>query len=768
MKKWFKRSALAVAAICLVSGVIWVFLPEPTLYPEGTTFSQQVVDRNGTPLRITLTDDDKYRIFVPLDQISDELKQATLLHEDRHFYRHFGVNPIAVGRSAWNLVSRGPRTGGSTISMQLARLRWKIKSRSMAGKLVQMFRAMQLEKHYTKDDIFEAYLNLAPYGGNIEGIGAASQIYLGKSPIELTRRESVALSVIPQSPARRKPGFDRNEQLAEAQARLFARYREVERLEADPLDAEFTIRRLEKRPFAAPHLARRMLKTDQSRIETTVDIEIQRILEKSAAAYVSRRENLGIRNTSALLIDHTTMEVQAYLGSADFWNEAIHGQVDGVKMRRSPGSTLKPFVYGLALQQGLIHPNTMLKDAKLSYGDGYSPENFDRGYTGPLSATQALQRSRNIPAVALTGMLEEPSFYTFLKRGGVHLPKPSGHYGLTLSLGGSEASLEELVRLYAMLPNRGALQDLVYAAGDAKRPRQILSPEAAFLTLTMIENIPAPGNSRRLGMSADRPVYWKTGTSHGFRDAWAIAIFDRSVLGVWVGDFRGKGNASFVARDATAPLLFDMIGSLRAHNPAAAGFTAQPRGANVRRVNLCATSGQMPNSHCCSTRTGWFIPGLSPIHRCDVHREVLVDEETGLRVRPEEDDGSRPVRREVYEFWPSDLRQMFREAGIAMRQPPPFQSGNRQTDGRLRIVSPARDSIYTLRGDRSQIPLQVTADADSSEIFWFAGKKLIGSVSPETPFFWKNAPIGTHVIRAVDDQGRSGERQLIVRNAAEE
>ena len=746
-------------------GVAWLLLPRAELYPPEFTYSQRVLDRNGECLRITLTSEQKCRIQTRLNQVSAQLVDATLLHEDRWFRWHPGVNPVSVCRAALGLGDHG---GASTITMQLARMRFGIHTRNIPGKLHQMFRATQLERHFTKDEILEAYLNMAPYGGNIEGIGAASALYLGKTSDELTRREAVALSVIPQSPAKRTPPRDGsvNPRLAAAQARLFERLRDAD---PDPLDAQFSIQRRADPPFVAPHFTQQLLTRfpNQAEIHSTLDSSAQSVLERSVTNYVRRRAELGIENAAALLIEHETMDACAYLGSADFHNVKIEGQVDGVQMRRSPGSTLKPFIYALAMEQGLIHPNTLVSDSQRRFGD-YKPENFDRGFLGPVSATTALRRSRNVPAVELTSMLDDPGLYGFLKETGLHLPEDESYYGLTLALGGSEASLMNLAQLYAMLANHGQLRPIVFCDADAAvEPAQALSAEAAFMTLEMIRDIPAPGSSRRLGVSLDRPVYWKTGTSHGFRDAWAVAVFDRYVLAVWVGNFSGEGNAAFVARDATAPLMFDMITALRASAPADPAYVARPKlGANVRRVELCSVSGQMPRECCKVRRPGWFAPGVSPIDRCRVHREVLIDVASGLQLTPADVNGAREVRREVHEFWPSELLTMFEKAGIARRRPPPFHpesaaagSGN---ETRLSIVSPIQGERYTLHGERDRIPLRVSAAADAREVFWFAGREFLGAAPPDTPLFWENARPGRHVISAVDDRGRRGEREVTV------
>ncbi|MEM0968588.1 MAG: penicillin-binding transpeptidase domain-containing protein, partial [Verrucomicrobiota bacterium] len=486
----------------------------------------------------------------------------------------------------------------------------------------------------------------------------------------------------------------------------------------------------------------------------------------------------GLTNACALLVDHTSMEVLAYVGSANFWDTTIHGQVDGVTMRRSPGSTLKPFIYALAMEQGLIHPYSLLKDTRLRYGDGYAPENFDRAYQGPLSAKEALQRSRNVPAVSLANDLRQPTLYQFLQRASVTLPHSAEHYGLSLALGGAEVSLEELVRLYAMLPNQGAIQSLRFQPHEFPRPRQILAPEATFLTLTMMENIPAPGASRLLGRSAEAPVYWKTGTSHGFRDAWAIAVFDHYVLGVWIGDFPGGSRANYVAREATAPLLFDMIGALRDHGDASESFRAQPHGSRLRKVDLCSLTGQKPSPHCPSSRKGWFIPGVSPITRCDVHQVLLIDTASGLRLRPDQATPERACHWETFECWPSDLLTLYRQAGLPRRTPPPYLSPRQEPTaltrspsfaggrgGTLRILSPRPGTPYTLEPGRSAIPLQALAPADCQEVYWFANRSFLGSAPPTEPFLWEDAPLGQHQLRAVDDEGRVSETTLLVKAA---
>jgi penicillin-binding protein 1C len=744
----------------------WLLLPKPPLL-DGVSFSQCVRDRNGKLLRVTLTTDQKFRVWTSLPHISPALIDATLQFEDKYYRRHPGVNPVALLRSALNLRPGGSHMGGSTITMQLARLRYHLCTRTLRGKFVQIIRALELERHYSKAKILEAYLNLAPYGRNIEGIGAASQIYFGKTSAHLTTPESISLSVIPQSPARRALFVDHdNRSLDSAQSNWYDRAK-IDRQFSARL---FSARAQRERRFLAPHFVQQIVAAEKGRDEivTTLDLAKQQLIERRIVDYVQTNRGRGIQNAAALLIDTRTMDVLAQIGSADFFNAEIQGQVDGTRAPRSPGSTLKPFVYALALEQGLIHPLSILSDAPHSFGD-YNPENFDREFVGPIRASDALARSRNLPAVELASQLRHPTLYEFLRGAGVKLPRSESLYELTLPLGGAEVTMEDLVRLYAALANNGELRPLRRTSRDPTtlRGRSIIMPEAAFLTLEML-NMPRPEVGRAYSDQA-APVFWKTGTSHGFRDAWSISVFNHYVLAIWIGNFDGRANGTFVGRIAAAPLLFQIIDSLHATWPEPNQPHVPPPGANLKRVSFCVVSGDLPQPYCAQQVEGWFIPGISPIKLCDVHQEVLVDAVSGLRVP--RDDGTRQLRREVYEFWPTELLSIFRRAGVPRKLPPPFLP---ETDPELaartgnppRIIVPAAGAAYeVLNSDSSRkqgIPLRARTDADVREVYWFADKTFIGK-SPATDILsWKSAP-GHYELTALDDHGRSGSCSVIVR-----
>src|SRR5437870_2292929 len=714
-------SVRSFALLGMTAWFAWLLLPKPPLL-DGISFSQCVRDRNGKLLRVTLSADQKFRIWTPLNDISPDLIDATLRYEDKYYTHHPGVNPLALARCALDLLRFHRVTaGGSTITMQLVRLRFHLHTRTISGKLEQIMRALELERHYSKNEILEAYLNLAPYGRNIEGIGAASQIYFDKPASRLSRPEAVALSVIPQSPSRRALFVDRNNRsLDSAQSHWYDRAK-IDRKFSARL---FSARAQRERKFLAPHFVQQIVANEKGRDEivTTLDLAKQQLIERRIADYIQTNRNRGIQNAAALLVDTRTMDVLAQIGSADFFNAEIQGQVDGTRAPRSPGSTLKPFVYALALQQGLIHPLSILSDAPHSFGD-YNPENFDREFVGPIRACDALARSRNLPAVELASQLHHPTLYEFLRGAGVKLPRSESVYGLSLPLGGAEVTMEDLVRLYATLANNGELRPLRRTSRDptARRGRSVIMPEAAFLTLEML-NLPRPEVGR---VYSDRaaPVFWKTGTSHGFRDAWSIAVFNHYVLAVWIGNFDGRANGTFVGRIAAAPLLFQIIDSLRATWPEPSQPHLPPPGANLKRVSFCAVSGDLPEPYCTQHVEGWFIPGISPIKLCDVHQEVLVDAASGLRVA--RDDGTRQLRREVYEFWPTELLSIFRCAGVPRKLPPPFLPGTSpdwiaRTGNAPRIVSPAEGQKILL-ASAGTVALRAKTDADVREIYWFEG-----------------------------------------------
>ena len=759
------EGALLAIAVSLLAGLAaWFVLPKPALY-EGVAFSTLVTARDGRPLKLKPAADDRYRMFTPLDDIAPAMVDATLLYEDRRFYRHPGVDPLALVRAAWTTYVRRTRVvGGSTITMQLARLRFGMDTRTPLGKLRQSIRAVQLERHYDKGEILEAYLNLAPYGGSIEGVGAASRIYFDKPARALGRGEALALAVIPQNPTARFPTTvaGRTELLA-ARARLFDAWRQsrTDHAPESLVRARLvpTFRPPSALPSHAPHFVRdHVPPSAASELRTTLDLDAQRLLEARIQDHLALRRGDGITNAAAMLLDHRSMEVLALVGSAGFFNAEIAGQVNGVQARRSPGSTLKPLLYACALDAGIIHPMTLLEDAPERYAS-FTPENFDRGFVGPVFARDALIHSRNVPAVRLLKDLGVERFRGLLDRAQVGGLRPASDYGLALALGGNEMSMEELVQLYAAMANGGLWRPVTVkaSAGVDKAPAtRLLSPEASFLVLDMLRDVPRP-DAPALADHRRSAVAWKTGTSYGFRDAWSVGVFGRYALAVWVGNFDGRGNPALVGREAAGPLFFAIADSLNANHDG--GQVARNASTlNLRRVEVCATTGDLPGTHCPSTTTSWFIPGVSPIKASTIHRAVAVDVRTGLRSCRA---GADTVER-VFEFWPSNLRTVIRRAGIAIRSPPPWSPECEldETSGiglPPRIRSPQPALVYHATppdGDQANVPLSAVADADARALYWFVDDRLVATAVPGDDRFW-TPRAGRFTVRVVDDLGRA-------------
>ena len=464
----YKKLAVLFLSILLIFVMlrVWPHDPLRNAYPGSIA----IYSNNGELLRLALASDDQFRVWVALQDIDPRLIEAVLLYEDRWYDWHPGVNPVALLRAASATYQDGKRQGASTITMQLARRLYNIRSQTWAGKLQQIAYAAWLEVCYSKRDILEAYLNLAPYGGNIQGVGAASLIYFHKRALQLTLPESLTLAVIPQNPNKR--GMKKNAALPllAARSRLYQSWLEKHPDSAHyktDLEAAPQLFSVADLPFRAPHLTDKLLRersTDsraslpgeifRGEIFSTLDMRLQATLERNIAQFIENHSNQGIHNASAILIDQSNGEVRALVGSADYFSDIIDGQVNGTAAKRSPGSTLKPFIYGLALDQGLLHPHTILKDAPANFGP-FSPENFDGRFVGPISVQEALVRSRNIPAVYVASWLKQPTLYDFLKQQGVTRMASEQHYGLALALGGAEVTMEELVRLYLMLANSG-------------------------------------------------------------------------------------------------------------------------------------------------------------------------------------------------------------------------------------------------------------------------------------------------------------------------
>ncbi|MXP61492.1 peptidoglycan glycosyltransferase PbpC [Pantoea sp. Taur] len=570
-----------------------------------------VVAEDGTPLWRFADKQGVWRYPVTLEEVSPDYIQALLTYEDRWFWHHPGINPMAIVRAiGQNLLHHGIVSGGSTLTMQVARL-IDPQPRTLTGKMIQAWRALQLEWHLSKRDILTLYLNRAPFGGTVEGIGAASWMWLGKPPSQLTKGEAALLAVLPQAPSRLRP--DRWPQRAEA-----ARNKVLDRLAEyhvwsaqDVADIKQEAVWLPPRqtPQMAPLLARRLLSlSPDNKITSTIDVSLQRELESLASAM---KTQLPPRTSLALLVvDHQDMKVRGYVGSVSFTDDSRFGHVDMISSVRSPGSVLKPFVYGMALDDGLIHGESLLQDVPRRFGD-YRPGNFDSGFHGPVSASEALERSLNLPAVQLLDALGPKTVAARLRNVGLNLRFPAGaEPNLSLVLGGTGARLDEIVAAYSAFARQGNAAQLRWLPNQRLQERPLLSPGAAWIVRHILAGEALPSAA----IPDIAPLAWKTGTSYGYRDAWTIAITPRYLIGVWVG----RPDATPVAGQfgfASAVPVMNQVNNLLAGHMPLHGVPRDPRPKSVSAMIICWPGGQpLPqgDENCRQRRQSWILNQTVP------------------------------------------------------------------------------------------------------------------------------------------------------------
>jgi penicillin-binding protein 1C len=551
--------ASAVAGLVLAGAfAAWVVSLGPLPLAQARQVSISIVDRNGKLLRAYAMADGRWRLPVDAKTSVDPTYLKLLFaYEDRRFYSHAGVDPLALGRAAFQLVTRGHIvSGGSTITMQLARLMEPRQERSVYAKLRQMVRAVEIERQLTKDQILDLYLTLAPYGGNLEGIRSASIAYFGKEPKRLSLAEAALLVALPQSPETRR--LDRYPDVARiARDRVLDRMVEDGKVpEEDAVQARAVpVPRLRKPiPILAPHSADRAVATikDTPVISLTLDANLQKVLEALAH---DRAETLGPNiSVGIIAIDNESGDVLARVGSPDYFDARRAGQVDMTRALRSPGSTLKPFIYGLAFEDGFIHPESLIDDRPIRFGS-YAPQDFDLTFQGTVPVRKALQLSLNVPAIALLDRVGASRLSSRLKQAGANLVLPKDEVpGLAMGLGGVGVTLQDLVQLYSGLARLGTTRPLseIVSANDGPRdPLRLMDQVAAWQVGNVLMGTPPPENAPH------NRIAFKTGTSYGYRDAWSVGFDGRITIGVWVGRPDGAPVPGLVGRTAAAPILFD-------------------------------------------------------------------------------------------------------------------------------------------------------------------------------------------------------------------
>lgn len=763
-----RRRAITIVVFALIAPFVLFFaldrlFPFPLARLQGKP-AVVIFDRNGDAMRIILPSDHKVRIPVSLDELPPELLNAVITSEDRWFYKHPGINPIAIGRALMmNARARRRVSGASTIPMQIARLA-EPKRRTIGGKVIEAFRAVQLTRRFSKRELLELYLNMAPYGGNIEGIGAASMVYFGKRPSQLSIGEIAFLTTLPRSPNKYDPLRD-HAAATRARDRVLRELRDRGAFSTAQITASMQqplphSRR--KPPFVAPHFCDYAVQVSggRARIETTLDPRLQRIAEQQVASRIASLRAWGVEQAAVVVIDNETREVRAMVGSAGFFDAQRQGENNGAVARRSPGSTLKPFLYAKAFDDGNLIPDSVLLDVPTDFG-GYVPENYDGTYRGRVIARDALIQSLNATAVRLLADEGVDDFVMLLRRGGLtSLDREPGKYGLPLILGSGEVRLIDLTNLYATLAEGGEYKTVkvIRWSGDrgaARPPEQLFSKEAALLVTGILTELKRPDMPRAWQLTREAPsVAWKTGTSYGHRDAWSVGYSERYAIGVWVGNFDGHGQKGLSGSEFAAPLLFDLFRAIEGN-----GARVKREMVNIGTIEVCALSHDLPTRNCPDRVRVPTIMGRTRLHACSMHRAIFVDAKNGQRLTGDCVDAHAHVQR-VAVVYPPELIAWWRSQNQPFQSLPPLSASCNDVasgDSAPRITSPDAATPYRLRRDAPLEFQEIQLAAQTSEaakLFWFEDGVLVASGDASQRMFLKPKR-GTHQLVVVDNEGRS-------------
>ncbi|KAF2408331.1 penicillin-binding protein 1C [Pseudomonas antarctica] len=760
---------LLLIALLWLADRIWPLpLPKDDL-------ARVVLAEDGTPLWRFADANGVWRYPVQTSEVSPYYLEALLTYEDRWFYEHPGVNPLALMRATWqNLAGARVVSGGSTLSMQVARL-LDPHSRTFHGKLRQLWRTAQLEWHLSKDEILNLYLNRAPFGGTLQGVAAASWAYLGKSPAQLTHAEASLLAVLPQAPSRLRP--DRHPQRAQqARDKVLRRLAEFQVWPQSAVDEALEeplllAPRLE--PSLAPLLARRLNRPDSPPlIRTTLDATLQRRLEDLLLGWRARLPE----HTSAaiLVVEEESMAVRAYLGSVDINDAKRFGHVDMISALRSPGSTLKPFLYGMALDDGLIHSESLLQDVPRRYGD-YRPGNFSMGFSGAVPASTALSSSLNLPAVQLLEAYGPKRFAAEMRIGGVPLALPAlAEPNLALILGGAGSRLEDLVSGYSAFARDGRSAAIRLQPDDTLKERPLLSPGSAWIVRRILSGQARPDRDPRAEL-VQRPVLaWKTGTSYGFRDAWAIGVGPRYLIGVWIGRPDGTPVPGQFGLASAAPLMLQ-VHDVLTNRDSQRGISApvKPVPANVGVAAICWPLGQpmsRSDPNCRRQRFAWTLDNTTPptLQALDQPLSVGLMESVWVNAKGLRVDAHCPgAMSKNIALWPAPLEPWLprverREARIPPADPdcpPPALAASSP----LSIVGVREgDQLRLPAASQQALRLKISALGGSGRRWWFLNGAPLGDSANQDSINASFEQLGRYQLSVLDEAGQTARVEFSV------
>ena len=776
--------------LVLIAGLLlwfWLSLPDQ-LFNAPTSYV--IEDKDGNLLNATIAADGQWR-FPHNKTVPQKFIDCITTFEDKRFFKHPGVDPVAITRAITkNIKNKGIVQGGSTISMQVIRLSKKDEKRNIWNKIKESILAVRLEMTYSKKEILALYAGNAPFGSNIVGLDAAAWRYYGRSPDKLSWGEMAALAVLPNAPALVHPGRNRDvllrkrngllDHLLEA-GKLSPEAAELAKLE--PLPDEPLLL-----PQNAPHLLQRFIKDNktwkqETRIKTTLDGNLQKNVTRIIQQHQSVLKGNGINNACALVLDVETGNVLSYAGNiADPANKEMESDVDVIAAPRSPGSALKPILYASMLSDGLILPNSLIPDIPTQIGS-YAPKNFDLNYDGAVPAGRALSRSLNIPAIKMLQQYKYQRFYETLQQCGIStLNRSADTYGLSLVLGGCEVTMWDIAAVYASMAralnhqtkNHGKMDAADFHAPNYKPSTTNLSPQTAnrkpqtnipldatsiYFTFQAMQEVMRPGEEGLWQLfSSSQKIAWKTGTSFGFRDGWAIGVTPKNVVAVWVGNTDGEGRPGLIGVQTAAPILFDIFRLL----PNGKWFD-KPK-YNYTFVPVCRQSGYRANIDCPDVDTLFMPPNGTKVLQCPYHKIIHLDASGNFRVTEECELPGNMVHKSWFILTPA-MEFYYKQRNIDYKPLPPFKPGCTflETGKLMEIIYPQPDAkIYVpleINGERGRTVFTAAHRRAGAKIFWSLDDAFIGT----TQNFHQmglNPPPGKHTITLVDENGVSVSRQF--------
>lgn len=769
------RKVILILITLLLIGYLFC-LPKQLFH---VSYSTVVADRNGELLGARIASDGQWR-FPPRTTTPEKMQQCLVSFEDKHFYHHWGVNPLSIGRAIrQNLKYKRVVSGGSTLTMQTIRLA-RNESRTFGEKFIEMILATRLEFRASKEEILSMYVSHAPFGGNVVGLDAAAWRYFGHPAEELSWAESAMLAVLPNAPSMIHLSKGRKALLLKRNRLLKTLYEEgtmdkstYELAASEPLPDE-----PHPLPQVAPHLVSRFYQERKGEYSvSTLDKDIQVQIESLAERWSNEFNRSDIRNLAILVIDVPTNQVVAYCGNVHFEQKQAGNQVDVIQAPRSTGSILKPFLYYVMLQEGSLLPHTLLPDIPINI-NGFTPQNFSLQFEGAVPASEALARSLNIPAVTMLQRYGVPKFHSFLRQIGLRtLNRPSSHYGLSLILGGAEATLWDVTSAYANM-GRSLLQlpqtpcALLLSTDDntsentpssayrAERSTTSFQPGGAWQTFDALIDVNRPEEIDWKSIPSMHPIAWKTGTSYGFRDAWAVGVTPRYAIGVWVGNATGEGKPGLVGARTAGPVLFDLFNML----PAASRWFERPTGIFVE-AEVCRQSGHLKSRFCEETDTLLILPAGLKTEACPYHHLVTLSADETHRIY-ENCANTEPIIQKSWFTLPPVWEWYYKQHHPEYTPLPPFKPGCGEDAMQLmQFIYPPMNARISLPkqmdGSRGFLTVELAHSNPNTTIFWHLDEAYLTQTQDFHKISLQPAP-GKHSLTAVDSEGNTVSTSFFV------